>query len=195
MKWDHVSMRAWTPNTGTCWPTKWVANAPLVTPTCSLQCTKWKDGQKLEIPCSQRLPWLEDQMLPDHRHWRTSFPQSAIVESIGTEGDWTVVLEGEEEVESSEGDPETPSEIGGTDQPLRCIVWFANTVELYQKKNQNCFGCGSSVHLVKDCPKDLSKVTRKVSLNAKEGMMKKECCTPQKPVVTQLTSQDRAPRD
>ena len=73
MKWI-VSMRAWTPNTGACWPTKWMANTLLVTPTCSLQCGNWKDRQKLEIPCSQRLPWLEDQMLPDHRHQGTCFP-------------------------------------------------------------------------------------------------------------------------
>ena len=26
-----------TPNTGTCWPTKWMANTLLITPTCSLQ--------------------------------------------------------------------------------------------------------------------------------------------------------------
>ena len=34
--------------------------------------------------------------------------QSATVGSVGTEGDSTAGPEGEEEVESSEGDPETP---------------------------------------------------------------------------------------
>ena len=92
---------------------------------------------------------------------------------MGTEGDSTVGLEGEEEVESIEGDLKTPSEIGRADQPLSYIVQYANAVELYQKKNWNCFGCGSTDHLVKDCPKGLSKVARKVSLNVKEGMMKK----------------------
>ena len=48
--------------------------------------------------------------------------QSAIVKSVGTEGDSTAGLEGEEEVESSEGDPGTPSEIGGSDQPLSYII-------------------------------------------------------------------------
>ena len=40
----------------------------------SCKCRNWKDGQKIEIPCSQRLPWLEDQILPDHRHWGTCIP-------------------------------------------------------------------------------------------------------------------------
>ena len=72
--------------------------------------------------------------------------QSAMVESVGTEGDYAAGPEWEEEVESLE-----------------------------------------------DCQKDLGKVTRKVSLNAKEGMMKGSWA-PQKPVVTQLASWDEAPR-
>ena len=120
--------------------------------------------------------------------------RSAKVESVGTERDLTAGLEREEEVESSEGDPETPSESGGADQALSYIIQFSNAVKLYQKKNQNCFGCGSPDHLVKDCPMDLSKVTRKVSLNAKKGMAKKGSWTPQKPVVTQLASPDEALR-
>ena len=55
------------------------------------------------------------------------------MESIGTEGDSSVRPEGEEEAESSEGDQETPSKIGGADQPISYIVHFANAVELYQK--------------------------------------------------------------
>ena len=50
---------------------------------------------------------------------------------------------------------------------------LANTIELYQKKNCNCFGCGSPDHLVKDCTKDLGKSARKVGLNLKEEMVKK----------------------
>ena len=104
--------------------------------------------------------------------------------SIGTEGDSSVKLEGEEEAESSEGeDQETPNEIHGADQPISYIICFANAVKLYQKKNWNCFACGSPDHLMKDCPKDLSKVARKASLNVKEGMMKKGGRAPQKPVV------------
>ena len=119
---------------------------------------------------------------------------STIVESIRTEIDSTAGLEGEEEVESSGGDLEAPSEIGGAEQLLSYIIWFANAVELYQKRNQNCFGCGSPEHLVKDCPKDLSKVTRKMSLNMKEGMIKKGSWTLQKPVVAQWSSLDKALR-
>ena len=79
-----------------------------------------------------------------------------------------------EEAESSAGDdPETSSGIGGLDQSVGYIVHFANVIELYQRKIQNCFGCGSPDHLVKGCPKDLSKTTQKACLNTKEGTMKK----------------------
>ena len=54
---------------------------------------------------------------------------------------------------------------GGADQSVGYIIHFANAVELYQKKNQNCFGCSSHDHLIKDCLKDLSKTTQKVCLN------------------------------
>ena len=80
--------------------------------------------------------------------------QIAIVESVGTEGDSTAGPEGEEEA-----------------------------VNLYQKKNQNCFRCGTPDHLVNNCPKDLSKVTRKASFNVKGGTTKQASRTPQKPVV------------
>ena len=99
----------------------------------------------------------------------TIVAQSIIVESIGIKGDMTVGPEGAGEVESSEEDLQNPSEIGGADQPLSYVIQFANAVKLYQKKNQNCFMCDSPDHMVKDCPKDLSNVMRKASLNAKEG--------------------------
>ena len=117
------------------------------------------------------------------------------MESTGTEGDLSVRPEGEEEAESSQGrDQENANEFRGADQLVSYIIPFANTVELYQKKNQNCFRYGSPNHLVKDCPKDLSKVARKVNLNIKEGMKKKGNWTPQKPVVSQQASPDKAPR-
>ena len=119
---------------------------------------------------------------------------TTIVESVGTEAHLTAGPEGEEEVESSEGDLETPSEIGEADQPLSYIIQFANAVEIYQKKNQNCFRCSSPDHLVTDCPKDLDRIARKASLNAKEGMTKKGGRTPQKPVATQLAFPDKVPR-
>ena len=95
------------------------------------------------------------------------------------------------ETKSSDGeDPEISSGVGGADQSVGYIVHFANAVELYQRKNLNCFACGSSDHLVKD----LSKTTHKASLNMKREMMKKGGQTPQKPVVTKLSSPDEAPR-
>ena len=104
-------------------------------------------------------------------------------------------LGAKEEAESSDGeDPKTLGGVEGADQSLGYIVHLANVVHLYQKKNWNCFRYGSPDHLVKDFPKDLSKTTQKVSLNVNEGMMKKGGQTPQKPVVTQLTSLDKAPR-
>ena len=113
------------------------------------------------------------------------------MESIGTEENLCVTPEGEEETESLDGeDPETWGGIGGADQVIGYIIHFAIAVELYQKKNWNCLGCGSPDHLVKDCSKDLSKTTRKVSLNVKEGMAKKGGWVPHKPVVSELASLD-----
>ena len=57
---------------------------------------------------------------------------------------------------------------------LGYIMQFANVVELYQKKNCNCFGCRSPDHLVKDYPKELGKAMRKVGLNLKEGTARRE---------------------
>ena len=120
---------------------------------------------------------------------------SAIVESTGTKENSSVKPKGEDEAESSDGeDPETSSEIGRAHQPFGYIIHFANAVDLYQKKNWNCFGCGSPDNLVKDCPKYLSKTTRKKSWNVKEGTMKKGGQTPQNPVAAQLASPDKAPR-
>ena len=106
-----------------------------------------------------------------------------------------MMAEEEKEAESSPGeDPETSSWVGGADQLEGYIVHFANVVKLHQRKNWSCFWCGSPDHLVKDCLKDLNKTDQKVSLNAKEGMMKNVGQATQKPVVTQLVSLDEAPR-
>ena len=81
----------------------------------------------------------------------TFMAQSTIVENIEAEEDLSVKPEGEEEAESSDGeDPETSNGIGGVDQPVSYVIHFANAVKLYQKKNQNCFGCGSPDHLMRD---------------------------------------------
>ena len=96
---------------------------------------------------------------------------SAMVESNEAEEDSSMKAEQEVGVESSaKEDAGTSSGVGGTDQSVGYIVHFANAVKLYQRKNPNCFRCGSSDHLMKDCPNDLSKTTQKTSLNAKEGM-------------------------
>ena len=120
---------------------------------------------------------------------------SPIMESTEAEEDSSVKPEKEEEAEYwTEEDTETSSGFGGGDQSVGYIIHFANAVELYHRKNLNCFRCGSSDHLVRDCSKDLSKTTRKVSLNAKEGMAKKGGWTPWKPVVAQVASLDEAPK-
>ena len=70
---------------------------------------------------------------------------------------------------------------------------FTNMVELYQKRKCNCFGCGSPVHPVKDCPKEMGKTARKVGLNLKEGMAKKGAQSSQKLVATQEATLGDAP--
>ena len=76
--------------------------------------------------------------------------------------------EREEESESSDEDLETLSEIGRADQLVGYIIYFTNTVKLYQRKKWNCFGCGSLDHLLRDCLKDLSKNTQWVRGDSKE---------------------------
>ena len=56
------------------------------------------------------------------------------------EEDSGVKPEGKEETMSSiEEDAETSGGVTGADQSAENIIWFANTILLYQKKNQNCF--------------------------------------------------------
>ena len=100
--------------------------------------------------------------------------RAAAVEDHEVEEDSSPKPSEEKGAESSaEEDIGQSGEGVGTDQLLGYIVQFANAVELYQKKNLNCFRCGNLDHLVKDCTKDLGKTTRKVGLNLKEGMAKK----------------------
>ena len=63
--------------------------------------------------------------------------------------------------------------VSDADPSLGFIMKFVNVVELYQKKNCNCFRCGSPDHLMKDCAREMGKTVRKVALNLKEGTMKK----------------------
>ena len=94
----------------------------------------------------------------------------------------------------AEEDAGMTGEVGDVDLSLDYLIWFANAVQLYQKRNHNCFGCGIPDHLVKDCPKELGKTTWKVGLNLKEGMAKKGGWSPQNLVVTQEATPGDAPR-
>ena len=96
-----------------------------------------------------------------------------VTEDLGTKAG-----EAEDAESYEEENPETSSGFARADHLVGYTIHFANAVELFQKKSQNCFGCGSPDHLVKDCPKDLSKTARKVHLNTKEGMTKKGGWTP-----------------
>ena len=92
---------------------------------------------------------------------------SAVVEDWEAEEDSGTKPNGEEEAEfSAEEDVGMWGKVGSADQLLGYIVQFANTVELYKKKNHNCFGCGSPNHLVKDCQRTWK--------NCKEGRFKLE---------------------
>ena len=57
--------------------------------------------------------------------------------------------EGEGETEpSSDKDVEASGGVGEMDKTIEYIVHFAKVVELYQKKNKDCFGCGKPDLLV-----------------------------------------------
>ena len=147
----------------------------------------------LNVAQSQKSGYLFTSRKLKGNHTFTAL--STKVENTETEEDSSVKQEGEEEAESSvEEHAETSRGVRGTAQSVGYIIHFANVVELYQRKNQNCFRFGSPDHLMRDCPKDLSKTTQKVSLNAKEGIAKEGSWTPQKPVVAQPTSSDEAPK-
>ena len=107
--------------------------------------------------------------------------QYAAVEDQETKEDSGQNPDGEKQAESSaEEDAGMTGDVGDVDLSLGYIMWFANVIELYQKKNCNCFGSGGSDHLVKDCPKEMGKTARKVGLNLKEGMAKKGIWSSQK---------------
>ena len=93
-----------------------------------------------------------------------------MVEDNEAEEDSGPKSNGKKEAQSSaEEDAGTTGEVSDVDPSLGYIMQFANVVELYQKKNHNCFGCGSPDHLVKDCPKEMGKTARKVGLNLERG--------------------------
>ena len=121
--------------------------------------------------------------------------QSAAVEDCETEVDSSPKPNGEKEAESpAEEDAGTTGEVGNVDTSLGYITLFANVVKLYQKRNHDCFGSGSPDHLVKDCPKEMGKTTRKVCLNLKERMAKKGYWSSQKSEAMQEATPGNAPQ-
>ena len=84
--------------------------------------------------------------------------------------------------------------VGNADPSLGYIMWFANVVELYQKRNCNCFACSSPDHLMKDCLEKMGKTTREVGLNLKEVMVKKGGWSSHKSVVMQEATLGNAPK-
>ena len=118
-----------------------------------------------------------------------------MVEDLEMEQDSGPKPDEEKETESpAEEDAGMTGEIGDVNPSLSYIAWFANAVELYQKKNHNCFGCGSLDPLVKDCLKELRKATRKVGLNSNKKVAKKGGQFSQKLVVAQQATLDNAPQ-
>ena len=70
--------------------------------------------------------------------------------------------EGEEEAEpSADEGVEASGEVDEGDECIKYIACCAKVVELCQKKNKNCFGCGSPDHLIWDCQRMLADLPRK----------------------------------
>ena len=120
--------------------------------------------------------------------------QAATIRNDEVEEDSSVKQEGGEMEPSADEDVGVSGRAGEMDQSIEYIICFAKVVELYQKKNRNCFGCGSPDHLIQDCTKDISKSAQKVYLNTKEGMAKKGGQAPQKPAAAQQASLDEMPQ-
>ena len=70
--------------------------------------------------------------------------QSAVIEDHETEEDLGSKPDGKKEAESSaEEDVGMSGEVDDTDHVIKLYCLVANAIELYQKKNHNCFRCGS----------------------------------------------------
>ena len=118
-----------------------------------------------------------------------------MVENHETEEDSGPKPNKEKEAESSaEEDVGMTGEVSDVDASLGHIAQFSKLVELYQKKNHNCLGCGSPDYLVKDCLKELEKIAGKAGLNLKEGTVKKGGQSSQNLVATQEATLDDTPR-
>ena len=124
------------------------------------------------VMCSQMpgnlfpLPQVEGQLY---------FPVwAATIGNDMSEEDPYVEQKGEEETKpSADEEVEALGEVEEADQSIKYIACFAKAVELYQKKNKDCFGCGSPDHLIWDCPKNISRSIQKTYLNMREGTANK----------------------
>ena len=132
----------------------------------------------------------QGNLFPSRKKGNCTFTAwSTAVEHHETEEDSGPKPNGEKEAASSaEEDVGMTGKVGDADPSLGFIACFANAVDLYQKRNCNCFGCGSPEHLVKDCLKEMGKTARKVGLNLKEEMVRKGGWSSQKLVAMQEAS-------
>ena len=103
---------------------------------------------------------------------QTFTAQSATMDGNKGGEDSDAKPEKEEKVGSYTEDPEASSGFCRADQLISYIVHFGNAVELYWMKTWNCFGCGSSDLLIRDCPKDVGKIAQKASLYVKKGQLR-----------------------
>ena len=117
--------------------------------------------------------------------WAATIGSNEVEENSGAkqEGDGQTASSADKEAKTSGG-------LGGMDQPVEYIVCFAKAVKLYQQKNRSCFGCRSSDHLMRDCPKDISKPAQKADLNTKDGMAEKGAQASKKSMAAHQTSPD-----
>ena len=120
---------------------------------------------------------------------------TATIRNDDAEEDPGVKYEGEGEMEpSADEDVEASGQVGETDQSVEYMIHFDKAVELYQKKNKNCFRCGSPDHLAWDCPKDVCRSAQKAYLKHEGGDSKEvRLSPPQKPAAAQCASLDKMP--
>ena len=126
------------------------------------------------MTCSQ----MPGNLFPSHKLKGnpTSIAWAVTIRNYEAKENSSVKEEGEGEIDpSADEDVKVSSREEETDQTIEYIVDFGKVVELYQKKNKSCFGCGSPDHLIWNCSKDISKsahssVFKYERGNSKEGM-------------------------
>ena len=180
-----LPIRAWATNINECWPIKLMVNTKLATPiwSSSPEVGKMGRSQRSSTPGGHHNRRIKNNSFSDTRGF-VSLPEVEgqsylhhLVYYSGKQKSWRRLRHeagrGRRGWVFSWRRHRNLEWCWGTDQSVGYIVCFANVVELYHRRNQNCFKCGSPDYLVKDCPKDLNKTTKKLSLNTKEGRTKK----------------------